>query len=85
MKVTTNMSQNEQVDQNIPEYVRILKNIRIKNGISQKYLAKLLGYSPMGISHFENGRREMKLSDIEKWASLFHLNVTLSIDKILIK
>ena len=48
-----------------------IKEAREGKNITQKELADFLGYSPMGISHFENGIRELKLSDIQKLASYF--------------
>jgi transcriptional regulator with XRE-family HTH domain len=65
----------------VPEYIRVLKEQREIKNISQEDIAKKLKYSPMGISHFENGRREMKLSDVEKYATFVGAKVTILIDK----
>jgi repressor LexA len=46
-----------------------IKEAREQKGLTQKELGEFLGYSPMGISYFEKGEREMKLSDIERVAS----------------
>lgn len=48
-----------------------LKTAREEKGLTQKELGDFLNYSPMGISHFENGLREMKISDIHKAAEFF--------------
>lgn len=48
-----------------------IREAREEKGLTQKELADFLGYSPMGISHFENGIREMKISDIQKIAEYF--------------
>lgn len=48
-----------------------IREAREEKGLTQKELADFLGYSPMGISHFENGIREMKISDIQKIAGYF--------------
>ena len=45
-----------------------IREAREEKGITQKELADALGYSPMGISHFERGMRGIKMSDIEKLA-----------------
>lgn len=52
-----------------------IREAREEKGLTQKELADFLGYSPMGISHFENGIREMKISDIQKIAGYFGKNL----------
>lgn len=49
-----------------------IKEAREEMGITQKELGALLGYSPMGISHFENGIRDLKTSDIQKMVEYFN-------------
>lgn len=53
-----------------------IKETREEKGITQKQLGEYLGYSPMGISYFEQGLREMKVSDLEKLASYFGKEVS---------
>lgn len=53
-----------------------IKSTREEKGLTQKQLGEVLGYSPMGISHFENGIREIKLSDLYKLASFFGKDVS---------
>lgn len=48
-----------------------IREAREEMGITQKELGKILEYSPMGISHFENGIRELKISDIRKLSEYF--------------
>jgi transcriptional regulator with XRE-family HTH domain len=52
-----------------------LRELRKSKGYNQDDIAKELGYSPMGISHFETGRRPLKVNDIEKLADFFGLHV----------
>ena len=57
-----------------------IREAREEKGVTQKELGELLQYSPMGISHFENGIRDIKLSDLQKLAGFFQkdLNYFLS-------
>jgi transcriptional regulator with XRE-family HTH domain len=48
-----------------------IREAREEKQITQKELGDYLGYSHMGISHFEKGIREMKISDIQKIAEYF--------------
>lgn|SRR3989338_1481237 len=47
-----------------------LREAREEKGLTQKDVGDALNYSAMGISHFENGIREMKLSDLQKLSSV---------------
>ncbi len=47
-----------------------IREAREENSLTQKELGKALGYSPMAISHFEKGIRELKLSDIQHLAKI---------------
>lgn len=53
-----------------------IREAREEKGITQKKLGSVLGYSPMGISHFENGIRELKMTDIQKMAEYFGKNIS---------
>lgn len=53
-----------------------IREAREEKGVTQKELGTLLGYSPMGISHFENGIRELKTSDIQKMSEYFGKNIS---------
>lgn len=46
-----------------------IKEAREEKGLTQKELGEHLDYSPMGISYFEQGVRDIKLSDLERLAS----------------
>lgn len=46
-----------------------INTARREAGITQRELGEQLGYSPMGVSHFENGIREVKISDLKRIAS----------------
>ena len=48
-----------------------IKEAREEKGLTQKELGDFLGYSPMGVSHFEKGIRELKFSDLQKLSSYF--------------
>ncbi len=48
-----------------------IRDAREEKGVTQKEVGELLGYSAMGISHFENGIRELRLSDLQKLADFF--------------
>ena len=53
-----------------------IKQVREEKGLTQKELGEVLGYSPMGVSHFEKGIRELKISDIDKLANFFGKNIS---------
>jgi len=48
-----------------------IRDAREEKNVTQKELGELLNYSAMAISHFENGIRELKLSDLQKLADFF--------------
>ncbi len=53
-----------------------IREARDEKGITQKDLAEFLGYSPMGISHFENGIRNLKISDVQKLSQFFNKDLS---------
>lgn len=53
-----------------------IREARDEKGLTQKQLGEFLGYSPMGISYFEQGVREMKVSDIQKIAGYFGKDIS---------
>lgn len=53
-----------------------VKQAREEKGLTQRELAEYLGYSTMGISYFEQGEREMKISDIHRLASYFGKDIS---------
>lgn len=48
-----------------------IRQAREDKGVTQKELGDFLGYSPMGVSHFEKGIRELKFSDLQKLSGYF--------------
>ena len=50
-----------------------LKQLRIKQGISQKDLAELCGWGPSRISNYESGLRSINLDDADMLAK--HLSI----------
>lgn len=63
--------------QEIKNYVgKRIREVREDKGITQKELGEVLGYSAMGISHFENGIRDLKLSDLKKIAQHFKMELS---------
>ena len=53
-----------------------IREAREEKGLTQKELGDKLGYTPMAISHFENGIREMKATDVQKLAEFFEKDLT---------
>lgn len=50
------------------EFARILREIRLKRGLSQEQLAQTLGTTKQVISRYELGQRTPKISVIQAWA-----------------
>ena len=48
-----------------------IRKCRVDAGLRQEELGKELGYSAMGISHFEHGVRTIRVSTIEKLSRFF--------------
>lgn len=57
-----------------------IKDARQRIGLSQEELGKRVGYSAMGISHFECGIRKIKIEDLEKIARALDIGVSFFID-----
>lgn len=51
-------------------YGTLIKNLRIKNGLTQDQVAKVLGVTPGYISNVENGRTAMSLRILTYYAKL---------------
>ena len=51
-------------------YGTLIKNLRIKNGLTQDQVAKALGVTPGYISNVENGRTAMSLRILTYYAKL---------------
>ncbi|WP_350449601.1 helix-turn-helix domain-containing protein [Aminobacterium mobile] len=52
-----------------------LKILREKEGLTQAQLAEKAKLSPNTIWNFENGRREPRMSDLQKFASIFNCTI----------
>lgn len=48
-----------------------IRQLRTARGLKQEELGKELGYSAMGISHFEKGVRTLSIANVEKLARFF--------------
>ncbi len=53
-----------------------IREARDAAGLTQKELGDKLEYTPMAISHFENGIRDMKISDIHKLTSILNRDLS---------
>ncbi len=53
-----------------------IRELREERSVTQKQLGETLGYSPMGISHFENGIRDLKMSDLGTLAKFFGVDIS---------
>ncbi len=65
------------VKNDIPEYLKVLKEVRESKNITQKDLAKHLKVSHMAISHYEKGIRGPKISEFEKWLKYLNLEMVI--------
>jgi len=57
-----------------------IKDARQRMSLSQEELGKRVGYSAMGISHFECGIRKIGVEDLEKIARALDIGVSFFID-----
>lgn len=57
-----------------------LKEIRAKQGISQRELARRLGTTPQNISQYESGKRKPKLPTLNKIAAALGVSATDLLD-----
>ena len=64
-------------------FSNVLKELRIKSGLSQEELGKRLGLAKSTISMYESGTREPNLETLEAIADLFNVDMnTLTDSKI---
>jgi transcriptional regulator with XRE-family HTH domain len=57
-----------------------IKDARQRIGISQEELGSRVGYSAMGISHFECGVRKIKIEELEKIARALDVGINYFLD-----
>ena len=53
----------------------VIKNARIKNGLSQEQLAEQLGVSPTHVKHMESGRRKPSVEILFQLAYILHFSL----------
>lgn len=59
-----------------------LKNLRIKENVSQIDLSKETGIPQSVISRFERGKLEPKLSSLQKLAKFFNISIDKLVDGV---
>ncbi|MBR4691608.1 MAG: helix-turn-helix transcriptional regulator [Oscillospiraceae bacterium] len=58
-----------------------LRELRIKNNMSQEYVAKTIGVSSQAISKWENGKSDPEIGSLIPLADLFHVPVDELLDR----
>ena len=58
-----------------------LRELRLKNDMSQEYVARMLGVSVQAVSKWENGRTDPDITNLIPISSLFHVPVDDLLDK----
>lgn len=53
----------------------VIKNARVKNGLSQEHLAELLGVSPSHVKHMESGLRKPSVEILFQMANTLHFSL----------
>lgn len=56
-------------------FAKRIKELRIKNKVSQQKLANHFGMTPTGISYWENGKAVPSLETLEKIAKFFNVTI----------
>lgn len=56
---------------------KILKEERMKQGISQQQLADMAGVTKRAISYWENGKRKMTVDSADKIFKVLHVSIIL--------
>jgi len=59
------------------EFGKILKEERIKRGISQKKLAEAAGVTARSIIYWENGQRQMNIENADKLFKALHMSIKI--------
>jgi len=59
----------------IMEIIQNIKNIRLQHNITQEVMAESLSMDVAGYNRIENGKQELKVSQLEKIANLLKLRV----------
>ena len=58
-----------------------LRELRIKNDMSQEYVAKMIGVTPQAISKWETGKSDPEIGSLIPLADLFHVPVDELLDR----
>ena len=58
-----------------------LRELRVKNDMSQEYVARMIGVSPQAISKWETGKSDPDISSLIPLADLFHVPVDELLDR----
>lgn len=59
------------------DFGKIIKEARIRQGMSQLQLAEKIGYTQHSILHWEKGTRRMTLESADKVFKALHLSVVI--------
>lgn len=66
----------------LPEYIKVLKQIRTRKKLKQEDIASKLGISKMGLSYLENGKRGLKVEVLEKWGKILGKELVITFKNI---
>lgn len=59
------------------EFGKILKEERIKRGLSQKKLAEAAGVTARAIIYWENGQRQMNIENADRLFKAMHTSIKI--------
>lgn len=59
-----------------------LKELRESKGLTQKEVAKVIGYTQLSYARYENGKREPDISTLCKLANYFNVTVDYLIGRV---
>lgn len=59
---------------NVPAYIRIIKNLREDSDYTQEYVATYLGTSQTMYARYERGANELPLRHLIKLCKLYHVS-----------
>lgn len=59
------------------EFGKILKEERIKQGLSQRKLAEAVGVTPRAIIYWESGQRQMNIENADRIFKALHISIKI--------
>lgn len=59
-----------------------IKKARLDANLTQEELGEKSGYSAMGISYFEKGERDIKISNLEKFAEILNVDINFFLEPV---